>query len=382
MLTRRRFLLGALPLTLAGCTTHEAFRIAQSVARGGSLEDVVISKAQSKASGWVTNPKSLIADVKRVESFLTNVTSVWGGNDTVKASPKEYVKYTDGYTSRASINFETGVVRVETQKKGHLTQSIVNTLLTPSNPELVDLFSDQEVVLGEEPFLFNQIVDRDSKPIRWAWRAERYASYLVKTRIQQRQIKISGGTDKQVSYVEFPLITQHSLTRKHKYASFVERFSAQYRLNPALVYAIIETESNFNPYAVSWVPAYGLMQIVPTTAGRDAFDFIHGYPGTPSSAYLFNVENNIRMGCVYLHILNTRYLSNIQNPKSKEYCIIAAYNGGAGNVLRSFSSRTKDAFNAINRASPRDVWSVLRRKMPKESQAYLVKVTNAKNRYS
>ncbi|WP_197468011.1 murein transglycosylase domain-containing protein [Neptuniibacter marinus] len=374
-------MLGSFPLTLVGCTTHDAFRIAQSVAGGRSLEDIAVSRAQSKARSWVTSPQSLVNDIKRVDSFLTHISSAWGGDDSVKPSPKEYVKYTDGYTSRALVNFETGIVRVESQNKQHLKQLIINTLLTPANPEKVDLFSDQEVVLGDEPFLFNQIVDQDNKPIRWAWRAGRYAAYLLNQGVHTRQIKISDGSQQSVSYVEFPLLQQHKRTRQYKYASYVERYAAKYQLAPALVYAIIETESNFNPYAVSWVPAYGLMQIVPTTAGRDAFEEIHGYAGTPSAPYLFNIENNIRMGCAYLHILKNRYLAKVRHPISKEYCVIAAYNGGAGNVLRSFSSQREEAFRVINTASSDNVWSILGKKMPKESQRYLVKVTEAKKRY-
>ncbi len=382
MITRRKFIIGTLPLTLSACTTHDAFRIAQSVARGNSIEGAVASQAKSKATGWVTNPQSLVNDVKRIDGFLSRVTSSWGDKESVRATPKEYVKYSDGYLSRARINFETGVVSVESMESSRLKPLIVNTLLTPFNPELVDLFSDKRIPLGEVPFLYNQLHDNEGKAVRWEWRADRFASYLLEKHIRSRSIIDASGNTQTLSYVEFPLLQNHSLKRKHKYSAYVERFAMQYGLAPALVYAIIETESNFNPYAVSWVPAYGLMQIVPTTAGRDAFEFIHGYQGTPSSAYLFNIENNIRMGCVYLHILNTRYLVNIKNPLSKEYSVIAAYNGGAGNVLRSFSPHKKEAIKLINNSSPEQVWAVLRRNMPKESQSYLVKVTRAKPKYS
>ena len=382
MITRRKFIIGTLPLTLSACTTHDAFRIAQSVARGNSIEGAVTSQARSKATGWVTNPQSLVNDAKRIDRFLSKVTSSWGDQENIKATPKEYVKYSDGYLSRARINFDTGVVTVESLEPSRLKQLIVNTLLTPFNPELVDLFSDKGIPLGEVPFLYNQLHDNEGKAIRWEWRADRFASYLLERQLRSRSIIDASGKAQTLRYVEFPLLQNHSLKRKHKYSAYVERFAMQYGLAPALVYAIIETESNFNPYAVSWVPAYGLMQIVPTTAGRDAFEFIHGYQGTPSSAYLFNIENNIRMGCVYLHILNTRYLAKIRNPQSKEYSVIAAYNGGAGNVLRSFSSHKTEALKLINNASPEQVWAVLRRNMPKESQSYLVKVTKAKKKYS
>lgn len=88
------------------------------------------------------------------------------------------------------------------------------------------------------------------------------------------------------------------------------------------------------------------------------------------------------MGCAYLYMLNTRYLAKVRNTRSKEYCVIAAYNGGAGNVLRSFSSSNEEAFKKINRLSPEQVWAVLRRKMPSESRSYLVKVVEAKKKYS
>lgn len=382
MITRRHFLVSSFPLTLSACTTHDAFRLAESVARGSSLESIVTSHAQSKAKGWVANPDSLKSDVKRFERFLSSISDTWGDRDGIRATPKEYVKYTDSYINRARINFETGLVTVESLDSLLLKKAIVTTLLTPFNPKRVDLFSDKEVPLGDVPFLFNQLTDNEGKPVRWEWRAERFAQYLVDKKLQSRKIVDVSGKHKKLVFVEFPLVDKHSVNRKFKYSAYVERFASQYDLESALVYAVIKTESNFNPYAVSWVPAYGLMQIVPTTAGRDAFEFIHGYPGTPSSAYLFNIENNIRMGCAYLYLLNTRYLAKVRNIRSKEYCVIAAYNGGAGNVLRSFSSSNDEAFKKINRLSPEQVWAILRSKMPSESRSYLVKVVEAKKKYS
>ncbi len=386
MISRRTFLAGCLPAALTACSTSEIVRTIEAAARGGSLQGAIKNVATSKATRWASNPRTLASDLENFDAFAKkffgDVVKVWGDDNATKPTREVYVKYTDNYRSRGVIDFERSIVRVETLIPDHLKQAIVTTLLSPEDPRAVDLFSDKAVKLGGEPFLYKQIVDHDEQAIRWAWRANRFADYLIAHKKQTRTVTLNDGQTKEESYVEFPLVQDHSTRRVNRYSPQVNKYAAHYRLERSLVYAIIKTESNFNPYAVSWVPAYGLMQIVPKTAGRDAYEVIHGKPGTPTREYLFDVENNIRMGCAYLHILQTRYLAKVSNPLTREYCIIAAYNGGAGNVLRSFHSNRDQAFALINHQSPDQVYQRLRTKMPKESQHYLKKVTDAKRQYA
>ncbi len=51
-------------------------------------------------------------------------------------------------------------------------------------------------------------------------------------------------------------------------------------------------------------------------------------------------------------MLNNVYLSGITNPTSRRYAVITAYNGGAGSVLRVFSSDKVQAANIINTLTP------------------------------
>ncbi len=386
MISRRTFLAGCLPAALCACSTSEIVRTIEAAARGGSLQGAVRSVATSKAQSWARNPKTLINDLGRMDKlaqkFVQDILNVWGDERAEAPSKTVYVKYSDEYKSRGLIDFEKGLVRVETLVPSHLKQAIVTTLLSPDDPRTVDLFSAKNVKLGGEPFLYQQVLDHDGKAIRWEWRAKRYADYLIKHNRQSRTITLKNGQKQSETFVEFPLVKTHTATRQNRYGPLVNQYAARYKLERALVYAIIQTESNFNPYAVSWVPAYGLMQIVPTSAGRDAYRAVHGKAGTPSRDYLFNARNNIQMGCAYLDILFSRYLGDIRNPKSKEYCVIAAYNGGAGNVLKSFHNERRRAFAQINRMSASQVYQRLKSKMPKESQRYLDKVTAAKRNYS
>lgn len=164
----------------------------------------------------------------------------------------------------------------------------------------------------------------------------------------------------------------------------VDRHALPRKLDPALVFAIIETESAFNPLARSPAPAYGLMQIVPRSAGKDASAVLYGRPRLLSPSYLFDAERNIRIGAIYLDLLMNRYLAGVRDPRSRLYCAIAAYNTGAGNVFRAFTGRTrpKAAFRAINALSPEDVYRRLVWELPyAETRRYLTKVVQRIEKY-
>ena len=153
----------------------------------------------------------------------------------------------------------------------------------------------------------------------------------------------------------------------------------------SLVYAIMHSESSFNPMARSRIPAYGLMQIVPRTAGTDSYKYLYGGKKLLSSGYLYNSKKNITIGSAYLHILYFRYLKKIKDPQSKLYCTIAAYNTGAGNVARAFIGTTNisKASRTINSLSSDQVYKRLMRKLPhNETKHYLKKVTNRVSAYN
>jgi membrane-bound lytic murein transglycosylase C len=104
-----------------------------------------------------------------------------------------------------------------------------------------------------------------------------------------------------------------------------------------MVLAIAKTESRFNSKAVSNKNARGIMQIVPATAGIEAWKYVYGKDSIPPHDSVFdNPSENIKLGCAYIASLDRHYFKKIKDPISKMYCLIAAYNTGASNVAKAF----------------------------------------------
>jgi membrane-bound lytic murein transglycosylase C len=202
-----------------------------------------------------------------------------------------------------------------------------------------------------------------------------------KIKPKERKAKQNGKKVVSIS-VDMP---SDSLIKKAKQLKpTVNKYSNSEDIDPALVYAIIQSESSFNPMAKSYIPAYGLMQIVPKSAGKDATAKVHGKSRLLSSSELYNSKKNIRYGTAYLNILYYRYLKAIKNPESRYYCTVAAYNTGAGNIAKAFIGTTNISKAAveINKLSPDQVYNTLLKKLPyDETKNYLKKVHTRKLSY-
>lgn len=122
-----------------------------------------------------------------------------------------------------------------------------------------------------------------------------------------------------------------------KYSAYIFKYSNEYKLDPFLIAAVIKTESNYNPKAYSDKHACGLMQITEDTGQWAASEMkLDRY----SEDMLFNPEFNIRMGCWYISDLNKEFKGNTD-------VVLAAYNGGRGNVEKWLKSQehSKDGQN-------------------------------------
>lgn len=109
-----------------------------------------------------------------------------------------------------------------------------------------------------------------------------------------------------------------------RYTDLVETYAGEYGVEPSLVYAVIRTESGFDPEAVSSAGARGLMQLT-----EDTLDWaVSKSPDKEELTVedLFRPEVNIRYGVYVLKLLGEQW-------KVKE-TVLAAYNAGQGNVRK------------------------------------------------
>ena len=150
------------------------------------------------------------------------------------------------------------------------------------------------------------------------------------------------------------------ISYRTEYSELVETYSQEYGIDKNFVYAVIRTESNFDPNAVSDAGAIGLMQMI-----EDSFDWVSGKLGETELEFedLFQPEHSTRYGCYLLSFLYQRY-GNYE-------LTAAAYHSGMSEVDGWLAS------GAVNRASP-DITSF----SGSNTRNYVYKVMKAFEKYN
>ncbi|HEY2460169.1 MAG TPA: lytic transglycosylase domain-containing protein [Candidatus Acidoferrum sp.] len=128
----------------------------------------------------------------------------------------------------------------------------------------------------------------------------------------------------------------------------VSEAAERHRVDPRLVRAVIQTESGWNPGAISRKGAVGLMQLIPTTAQRFGVNDV------------LNPQQNVDAGVRYLKVLLERYNGNLD-------LALAAYNAGEGAVdrahgvpayreTRDYVHKVQNAYNGSGAGRASDAW--------------------------
>lgn len=358
------------------------------------------------------------ADYKRIieeerSKYLEQLAQNW--DDPRLSSNTVWVDYSADLQDRNSVDFENQKITLETRSDAAQSEEQIRRQLT-------ELVTKNKAQAFEEDVVAKNVEERSKEEIEHLVTADVepapiILSYLtglavataeevgeiVDHMMKNREVEtVTDESGRTIQKTEVPLSAPpevlektvpvtpteivDKLPRKARVLSgYVDTYAERAEVERNLVFAIIETESAFNPMAKSPIPAFGLMQIVPESAGLDATKALFGKEQILSSSYLYNSEQNIEIGTTYLNILYYRYLRNITNPVSRLYCAIAAYNTGAGNVAKAFTGnrRINAAIPLINELEPDQVYAKLKRDLPyDETRRYIVKVNDRMEKYS
>ena len=380
---------------------------------------------------------------REFESFKKAVEEKW--QDFKAPSKKEYVEYDDDLDSRASVDFEKGEITVEViveedipdpvsqpvnkvennvpkqetkqapipqvtqeKKKDNEPKSlklIVEKTKTPEfqkeklqqrSPELKKKISDQKLqrkladilkAKGDDgkPMLNKQVVDKKGKTVTPAT-AKAYASELVANApVATKTYKAKDGKKRTVYTVKIPMKSDHINTRADRYKQEVLKQSKRFNIDPIIAFAVMETESAFNPKAKSHIPAYGLMQLVPKSGARDAYLYVYKKDKFLDGDYLYKPGNNIELGCAYLAKIRHQYFKSIKDDERAYICVVPAYNTGIGNVAKALVNKPKlkPAAQKANSMSPDQLYKKLMKDLKyKEAQDYLERVWTRKDKYT
>ena len=309
-----------------------------------------------------------------ITAYKKKVKAFWPEADLENA--KKYVSYSKDLKTQNVIDFEHNTIEISYQGED---KEIAKKKLSAALVQALSMDTTQ--AFNRNPL--EQDVQKISKSSKYIETAQINEQKLLSNPVLDTS-KIKLTKDNKQYKLTYSLPNNSTYKRSASYLIYAKSNAQRFKLKAHWLLAIMHTESSFNPLARSWVPAYGLMQIVPKTAGIDSYYFLYKKRRLLSASYLYNTTNNIETGSAYFHILYYKYLSSITNPTSRLYCSIAGYNTGAGNVARAFvgTNSVKKAAVLINKMKPERVYSYLLEHLRHdEPKAYLKRVRERSKKY-
>ena len=231
----------------------------------------------------------------------------------------------------------------------------INIIQVPmETEELVTLVARGEIdytVCDENVALVNRtyysILDVDtpvSFPQNYAWGIRREGSEKLRDNLNEWIRGFTSGTNYALLYAKYfrnprsrRIVTSDlysiSSGRVSQWDEFFQQYSDTLGWDWRLLASMSYQESRFDPDAVSWAGAYGLMQLMPATGEQYGIDIRH----TP--------EENIQGAVRYLLWLQDLFEDKVANEEERLKFILASYNVGAGHVLDARQLAVKNGRN-------------------------------------
>ena len=316
----------------------------------------------------------------------------WGDDNIKLSTKKTFTQYSDDMNSRESVDFKNGKITIEviTNPNEKISPKIFEKKLQKLKNEDVNqaMQKDPVIKLSNECLKKKKII----QPVQTNNQKDHFLKNLItKNKIKPSELKakiirLKNGKKKKIVSVKIKMIPNYLEKLALKYKSDILKEAKKFDVAPSHILGTIQAESYFNPLATSPVPAYGLMQIVPASAGKDAYFALNGKVRLLSPKFLYSVKNNIELGTKYIQIIKIKYLKGIKNEESLFYCSAVSYNAGIGTLIKSFTgsyTKRKEAINKINSMTPKEVYTYLRtsRRLNKEARNYVKKLKRYSKNY-
>ena len=306
------------------------------------------------------------------DTFIKEVNRLW--RDTKASTKKDWVDYSSNLLTRSNVDFKQGEMVIEALVSSEDPDPIRtgNKLIAR---QLEKAFLTKDSVT--KSYLSNQIKTKSGEPVDKS-NIKTYIKdeVLATVKIDPIPIKGKDGKDRYKVKTNIILVPDHLKVRAEKYHNEVKAIASSYGMKPQIVMAIIHTESYFNPKARSGAGAYGLMQIIPRFAGKEAYQYLYNEDRVIRPDYLYHPDNNIRLGGTYVHILSSKYLKDITDNTKRYYLAICSYNWGPTAVRNKIIKRYP-----VKTMSNKSLYELLLNKTPEETSNYLNRVTERTKLY-
>ncbi|TAJ06934.1 MAG: DUF3393 domain-containing protein [Nitrospirae bacterium] len=296
-----------------------------------------------------------------------------------RSTQREWVDYSPGNDSRSIVNFEDGTVEIATlvpaAKPGRLSPEQLASAQAEITRQLEQILSEKAD--AKRAILAGQMATSKGKLVEpKTAKAFVQQEVLPNLVVDDKPTESRDGVSRVKMTATLKMTPDHLKKRAQQYLETVQAESRRRQLDPRLVLAVIQTESYFNPKAESHIPAYGLMQLVPRSGARDAYNFVYNDDKVLDDEYLFQPGQNVELGAAYLHLLMNKSFSDVQPGDKKNYLVICAYNWGPGNVRKRIMGPYR-----IQELSDSQVFALLSEKAPEETRNYLKRVTERMSLY-
>jgi len=311
---------------------------------------------------------------RELQELKRRVDLLWG-EVGVTSSKKNWIDYDESFSVRRNIDFKNGTIEIDA-----LIPLNVSNPYKRAKQKIADKMLTSLMAKGFER---RGILTKQLKSSQGFYVTTNNLNNYIRSdlfpKIEKVPTSITGNDGKtRLKFgARISLVPGHLRIRAEKYRNTVQANATRFSLEPQLIMAVIHTESYFNPFARSHAGAYGLMQVIPRYAGREAYQFIYNQDRIITPPYLYEPFNNINLGSAYLYLLYNKHFADIQGRDKRLYLSICGYNWGPTAIRKKIIQR-----HQVSLMSSDELYRLLRYRTPKETSDYLKRVIEKSNTYS